>query len=228
LGLLGINIDFAPVFDLFDGSAGTAMGSRCASEDPLEAATAAGAFLSGLESTGVRGCLKHFPGLGGTAVDSHVAMPCIEDPIAIERNVAPFLAAASPGRLVMVAHLQTPFSGGLPASLHRGHVAENRWGMRGRWIPDDMEMGGCMAPDWRTRAKMAIEAGHMALLVCQTIDAVQQAADAAEVLDDSVALPAIEEFRSLRRELLPAPTRFDKESWESWAFDVAREASQFN
>jgi beta-N-acetylhexosaminidase len=152
-------------------------------------------------------------------------MPYIEDPLAIEKNVAPFLAASTPGRLIMVAHLQTPFSDGLPASLHRGHVAENRWGVRGRWIPDDMEMGGCGAPDWRTRTKMAIEAGHIALLVCQTIDAVQQAAEAAEALDDSIALPAIEAFRSLRKDLLPTPSSFDGESWKSWTAEVAREAS---
>jgi len=226
LGLLGINVDFAPVFDLFDASKGSAMGSRCASEDPAETATAATAFLDGLESTGVRGCLKHFPGLGGTMVDSHLAMPCIEDPLAIEKNVAPFLAAARPGRLIMVAHLQTPFSDGLPASLHRGHVAENRWGARGRWIPDDMEMGGCVAPDWHTRARMAMEAGHMALLVCQTIEAVQQAAEALEALDYSLALPAIEEFRSLRRELPPAPKRFDQEAWDEWAAELSAARGQ--
>jgi len=225
LSLLGINVDFAPVFDLFDASKSSAMGSRCASEDPTETATAATAFLDGLESTGVRGCLKHFPGLGGTMVDSHLAMPSIEDPLTIEKNVAPFLAAAKPGRLIMVAHLQTPFSDGLPASLHRGHAAENRWGVRGRWIPDDMEMGGCVAPDWRTRAQMAMEAGHIALLVCQTIQAVQQAADALDALDDSLALPALEEFRSLRTELAPLPARFDQEAWDEWtaALNEARD-----
>jgi len=221
LSLLGINVDFAPVFDLFDASKGSAMGSRCASEDPAETATAATAFLDGLESTGVRGCLKHFPGLGGTVVDSHLAMPCIDDPLAIEKNVAPFLAAAKPGRLIMVAHLQTPASDGLPASLHRGHVAENKWDACGRWIPDDMEMGGCVAPDWHTRAKLAIGAGHMALLVCQSIEAVQQAAEALDALDDSLALPAIEEFMSLRGELLPPPARFDQKAWDEWIAELS-------
>src|SRR5450631_4377425 len=61
LRLLGFNVDFAPVLDLWDGHPQASIGDRAASETPSEAAAAAGAFLHGLESTGVRGCLKHFP-----------------------------------------------------------------------------------------------------------------------------------------------------------------------
>jgi beta-N-acetylhexosaminidase len=226
LSLLGISVNFAPVLDLFDGREDTGLGSRCASEDPAEASLAAGAFLSGLESAGVRGCLKHFPGLGGTQVDSHQAMPSIDDPSVITKNIAPFLRLADPDRLTMVAHLQTPESNGLPASLHRGHVAENPWGVRARWIPDDMEMGGCQAPDWQTRSKLALEAGHIALLVCQTPEVVQQAAEAAETLDDSLALPAIEAFRSLRKTLLPIPDHFDSASWQTWICEIKQQSEK--
>ena len=62
LRMLGFNVDFAPVLDLWDGHPGAGIGDRAASEVSLEAAAAAGAFLHGLESAGVRGCLKHFPG----------------------------------------------------------------------------------------------------------------------------------------------------------------------
>ena len=228
LSMLGISVDFAPVLDLFDGRADTGLGNRCASPDPFEAAIAAGAFLDGLESTGVRGCLKHFPGLGGTRVDSHLAMPSIEDPAIIDKNVLPFARLANPDRLIMVAHLQTPDSGGLPASLHRGSVADNPWGVVGRWIPDDLEMGGCQAPDWGTRARLAIEAGHQALLVCQSPQAVKEAAEAAEALDGSWTGPAIEAFRSLRTSLKPMPAAFDSEAWRAWVGEVKRQAGQKN
>jgi len=225
---LGISVNFAPVFDLFDGREDTGLGYRCASEDPEEVCYAAGAFLNGLESAGVRGCLKHFPGLGGTLVDSHSTMPFIDDPLVIAKNVKPFLRFANPDRLIMVAHLQTTETNGLPASLHRGHVLENRWGIKARWIPDDMEMGGCQASDWRERVKLAIEAGHIALLVCQSQEAVQRAAEAAELLDDSLAQPAIEAFRSLRRTLKPMPDAFDKASWDAWVCEVRRQAETIN
>nr|AGS53478.1 beta-hexosaminidase [uncultured bacterium contig00038] len=226
LTLLGISVDFAPVLDLYDGREETGLGSRCASEDPEETAAAAGAFLDGIESTGVRGCLKHFPGLCGTDIDSHIAMPSISDPATIAKNVIPFLRLANSDRLIMVAHLQTPTSEGIPASLHRSYVAENRWGISGRWIPDDMEMGGCQASDWNTRVAQAIKAGHQALLVCQTPEAVKQAADAAKALDDSMAGSAIEAFRSLRKTLKPMPKSFDKTSWMAWLDEVQRQSEK--
>jgi beta-N-acetylhexosaminidase len=224
LSLLGISVDFAPVLDLFDGREDTGLGDRCASADIEETCLAAGAFLNGLESTGVKGCLKHFPGLGGTQVDSHLVMPSIDNISVIEKNLGPFLRLAHPDRLIMVAHLQTPYSNGLPASLCRSHVAGNPWGVSGRWIPDDMEMGGCQAADWQTRARLALEAGHMALLVCQSIEVVQQASDAVESLDGSLIEPAIEAFRSLRETLKPMPEGFDIASWKSWVCEVNQQS----
>jgi beta-N-acetylhexosaminidase len=226
LGMLGISVNFAPVLDLFDGREDTGLGDRCASNDTEDVCLAAQAFLDGLESTGVRGCLKHFPGLGGTQVDSHHAMPSIMDPAVIAKNLAPFRRLARPESLVMVAHLQTPETAGLPASLHRGHVAENPWGIKARWIPDDLEMGGCVAPDWQARARLALEAGHIALLVCQTQDAVGQAADAAEALDDGLASKALESFRSFRRSLRPVPDAFDGEAWRAWICEVRQQSEK--
>jgi beta-N-acetylhexosaminidase len=228
LSILGVSVNFAPVLDLFDGREDTGLGSRCASKDPAEVCLAAEAFLNGLESAGVRGCLKHFPGLGGTRVDSHHAMPSIDDPSLITKNAEPFLRLADPDRLIMVAHLQTPESNNLPASLHRGCVAENPWGIKARWIPDDMEMGGCQAPDWRTRARLALEAGHIALLVCQSREIVQQASEAAETLDDALVLPAIEAFRSLRKTLRPMPAHFDSPSWKFWIGEINQQAEKFS
>jgi beta-N-acetylhexosaminidase len=226
LGLLGISVDFAPVLDLFDGREDTGLGSRCASEDPEDVCLASGSFLDGLESTGVRGCLKHFPGLGGTQVDSHLSMPSIDDPSVIAKNVVPFLRLARPGRMVMVAHLQTPQSCGLPASLHRGHVAENAWGVTAEWLPDDMEMGGCAAPDWKTRARLALDAGHLALLVCQTPEAVRQASEAADALDDSTVSEALKAFRSLRKSLRRMPETFCMASWDTWIGDVRQQSKK--
>jgi beta-N-acetylhexosaminidase len=226
LGLLGISVDFAPVLDLFDGREDTGLGDRCASNDPEDVCIAAGSFLDGLESTGVRGCLKHFPGLGGTEVDSHLSMPSIEDTYVKEKNAAPFLRLSRPDRLVMVAHLRTPGSCGLPASLHRGHVAGNAWGMAARWIPDDLEMGGCVAPDWKARARLALEAGHLALLVCQTPEAVRQASEAAEALGDELAFSALGSFRSLRQSLRPMPEAFDRASWEAWVSEVRQQSEK--
>jgi beta-N-acetylhexosaminidase len=218
LALLGFNVDFAPVADLW--APGAAMGDRCASEDPMAAARAAGAFLAGLESAGIRGCLKHFPGLGGTALDSHLGLPELADPAAIERNARPFRMLAQADRLVMVAHLLLPGSGGLPASLCRSMVADNPWGIQARWLPDDLEMGGCQDWDWPDRARLCLEAGHLALLVCQTPDGVKACAQAAALLPEALWRPALERFLALRRRLPGVAAPFSQAAWDAWAREV--------
>jgi beta-N-acetylhexosaminidase len=191
------------------------MGDRCASEDPLEAARAAGAFLAGLEGAGVRGCLKHFPGLGGTALDSHLGLP--ERAGAMEPGLRPFRMLAHADRLVMVAHLLLPGGAGLPASLCRPVVADNPWGVQARWLPDDLEMGGCRDWDWPERVRLCLEAGHQALLVCQTPAGVEACARAAEQLPESLWRPALGRFLALRRNLPAGPPRFDPDAWDAWA-----------
>lgn len=226
LRLLGINVDFAPVADLWDGHPGTGMGDRCVSVDPAEVAVAAGAFLHGLESTGVKGCLKHYPGLGGTRVDSHKSLPELADPDQIARNLKPFVALAHPDRLAMVAHLKTPATEGLPASLHRASVAGNRFGVQARWIPDDLEMGGCADWSWEARVRLCLEAGHQALLVCQTPAGIRACAEALESLSEPLWAPARKAFRTLRRNLAPPDfSAFDAAAWRLWLEEVRQAAS---
>ena len=225
LRLLGFSVDFAPVADLFDGHAGTGLGLRAASSRPEEAAEAAGAFLAGLESAGIRGCLKHFPGLGGTRVDSHAALPELKDMEQISKNLRPFRSLAHRDRLVMVAHLRLPGSGGRPASLHRGFVSANPWGIRGRWIPDDLEMGGCSETSWDERVRLCLEAGHQALLVCQTPEGIQACAEAAVRMPEALVEPAVARFHTLRQALRqPERIKFDRRAWDLWLETVRREA----
>ncbi|MBI1752885.1 MAG: glycoside hydrolase family 3 protein [Acidobacteria bacterium] len=215
LRLLGFNVDFAPVLDLWDGHAGTGIGDRAASEHPLEAAAAAGAFLHGLESIGVRGCLKHFPGLGGTTLDSHQGLPALSDAAQVDRNAEAFVPLAHADRLMMVAHLRTPASGPLPASLHRGSVADNPWRLQGRFLPDDLEMGGCADWTWSDRVRLALEAGHQWLLVCQSPEGWAACADAAARLPEPAWASALQASQTMRRNL-PASLPFDPRSWKDW------------
>jgi beta-N-acetylhexosaminidase len=115
----------------------------------------------------------------------------------------------------MVAHLRTPASGGLPASLHRGSVRDNPWGVQGRFLPDDLEMGGCAEWSWDDRVKLSLEAGHQWLLVCQTPQGWSACAEAAGRLPEALWAPALEASRSLRRHL-PAPLPFDGAAWQDW------------
>ena len=222
LALLGFNTDLAPVTDLLDADRGGAMGERCASSDPVQAALAAGAFLHGLEGAGIRGCLKHFPGLGGTRVDSHLELPERKEAEGMAPHLIPFRMLAHADRLVMVAHLKTPFSGGLPASLHPEHALRNPWGVAGRWVTDDLEMGAVSDWPWGERVRLAVEAGHEALLVCQTRAAVEAADEALQ------SLPGAGVFRTPSRPLLVRGTResrFDAVAWALWVDEVRAAAA---
>lgn len=226
LRLLGFNIDFAPLVDLYDGIPGTGLGERRASEDPTEAAAAAEAFLRGLESEQVLGCLKHFPGLGGTRVDSHKSLPELLDPAVVERGVEPFRNLAHAGRLVMVAHVRTPWSEGRPASLHRSHVAGNPWGIEGAWVTDDLEMGGCGGWPWPERTRLAIEAGHLALLVCQTPEALAQAVAALRTIPAATLEAAVQAGRRYRSRLaVHCAMPFDPTAWDDWLRRVRQAAN---
>lgn len=215
LRLLGFNVDFAPVLDLWDGHPAAGIGDRAASERPAEAAAAAGAFLHGLEATGVRGCLKHFPGLGGTTLDSHQGLPALLDPVQVAHNASAFVPLAHPDRLVMVAHLRIPASDPLPASLHRGSVADNPWGVQGRFLPDDLEMGGCADWSWEQRVRLSLEAGHQWLLVCQTPEGWTACAEATRALPEPLWAPALDATLAMRRHLPPAPP-FHSQAWLAW------------
>lgn len=112
---LGFNINFAPVLDLKGGNEENGLRARTFGETPVEVSRLAGAYLDGLQAHGVVGCGKHFPGLGGSVVDSHRRLPVIThawDEL-LQRDLVPFmdLMFHRPGeRLhsVMVSHAAFP------------------------------------------------------------------------------------------------------------------------
>src|SRR5713226_10087680 len=75
LKALGINMNLAPVVDVNNNPANPVIGVRSFGEDPQQVARLAGAEIRGYQSAGVATCIKHFPGHGDTATDSHLAMP---------------------------------------------------------------------------------------------------------------------------------------------------------
>jgi beta-N-acetylhexosaminidase len=171
LRLLGFNLNFAPVLDLSGDNKDNGLRGRTFGESAASVSRLAGAYLDGLQEGHIVGCGKHFPGLGGSTVDSHRRLPIVThswDEI-FERDLVPFmdLMFHRPGeRLhsVMVSHaafpevsefLQVWFrrTGQLPplASLHQlpATISSNvvmrllRQALKfdGLVISDDMEMG---------------------------------------------------------------------------------------
>ncbi len=104
---MGMNVNFAPVLDLALAPQSTVIGTRSFGRDPARVIATAGAFTRGLHRGGIVATPKHFPGHGGTSVDSHLALPVIDGSLQrlATRDLAPFRAILPQCRAVMSAHI---------------------------------------------------------------------------------------------------------------------------
>jgi beta-N-acetylhexosaminidase len=189
LHALGFNVDFAPVVDLCTERATNGIGDRSFGTDPERTALLAGAFLEGLQSAGVAGCLKHFPGLGSTVVDSHRQLPTdTRGLLELERrDLLPFRRLAADAACVMISHGAYPAvdaEAQRPATLSPVIVTDllrNSLDYRGLIVTDDLEMGAVAPLDTDGAAAVrAIEAGCDLLLYCADLGCAERAVAALE------------------------------------------------
>jgi len=142
LSELGFDVDFAPVVDLGPAEPGTGLEERTYSEDPEVVSECARAFLEGLSEKGIAGCLKHFPGLGGSKVDSHKKLPVITGaPPEREGHLLPYREVEA--EFVMVAHASYEFLGDPAPSTITPETYKllRDIGFRGKIVTDDLKMG---------------------------------------------------------------------------------------
>lgn len=145
LGLadLGFNVDFAPVLDVDTNPANPIIGDRAFSGDPERVAVCGVAFLEGLESAGVLGCGKHYPGHGDASVDSHLDLPVLDVPsdLLISRERVPFAAAIRAGlAMMMTAHCLYP-------AVDPDRVATLSPVFLGDRLRRDLGFAGCIVTD---------------------------------------------------------------------------------
>lgn len=109
---LGININFSPALDVNSNPANPVIGVRAFGDDPQQVAALGIALARSLQQGGVAATLKHFPGHGDTATDSHTGLPQVNHVRAVAETIdlEPFRQAIQAGsaRLVMTAHIQYP------------------------------------------------------------------------------------------------------------------------
>ena len=111
LSALSINVDFAPVLDVNNNPANPVIGVRSFSDDPEVVCRYGVRFLEGIRDTGTITALKHFPGHGDVATDSHTGFPILNKTYEElkECELIPFQAAIDAGAdMVMTAHIQYP------------------------------------------------------------------------------------------------------------------------
>ncbi len=191
---LGFNMDFAPVVDVIDDErAGQSNGllSREFGRSHEDVVDLAGAFLTSLQSGGIIGCLKHFPGLGASKVDSHEELPqvLIDEDEFTNVDLFPYRELLNRGDIhaIMVAHvafpglnLQEKDENGklLPSSLSKNFIStllRGRLGYDGLVITDDLEMGAIVRNYGIGEVcKKAVNAGVDMLAICADADRIRE------------------------------------------------------
>lgn len=170
LAAVGVDLDLAPVLDLDDGPATGVVGDRSFSADPQDAAAYGLAYARGLADAGVTSAVKHFPGHGRSAVDSHRESSLVEAGLAelAATDLVPFQAAVDAGApVVMLNHLQyAALDPDLPASLSpRAYALLRDMGFEGVAMTDSVGMGAVnLRWDFPDAAVQAVSAGADAVL----------------------------------------------------------------
>lgn len=166
----GLDISFAPVLDVESGVS-SVIGDRSFSSDPAHVALLGHGLIQGLHEAGMAAVGKHFPGHGGVAADSHVALP-VDDRSLEEikqRDLVPFAQLASQLDGIMPAHIIYSAFDARPAGFSPNWLGMLResLGFKGCIFSDDLSMAGAHeAGDPQARANAALMAGCDMLLVC--------------------------------------------------------------
>ena len=201
----GLNMDFAPVMDIWSNPDNTVIGERAFGSDAGTVTGAANETALGILGGGVIPVAKHFPGHGDTDTDSHVGLPVVDKTREelLEMELLPFQAAIDAGApAVMVGHiLMTQIDPDKPATLSSEVVTgllREELGFDGVVFTDDLTMGAITQNyGLGEAAVLAVEAGCDVLLVCHEagsvdevyaalLDAVDTGRITADRLDQSV------------------------------------------
>jgi beta-N-acetylhexosaminidase len=184
---LGFNLNFAPCVDVNNNPLNPVIGVRSFGERVDDVVRFSRATAAGLRAAGIIPCAKHFPGHGDTALDSHLALPTVDQPRDRLDGVelAPYRALIEDGlEMIMTAHILYPAldSSGLPATLSGAilnHLLRGELGFAGVVITDSMAMKAVADHFGVGRAAvMAVRAGADIVLACGTPAAQEETVEA--------------------------------------------------
>ena len=148
---LGIHLNYAPVVDVNNNKNNPVINFRSFGEDKEKVVRKSWMYLSGMQSQGVWGCLKHFPGHGDTDVDSHLALPIIRKnkEQLLDLELYPYKKLfANEVNMVMISPLNVPALDNETNSIALiskpiiTNLLKNEMGYKGLVITDGMEMEG--------------------------------------------------------------------------------------
>lgn len=216
---VGMNVNLAPVLDVFD-TPGNFIDrtQRSYSDNPFAVAALGSAFIAAQQSTGVAATAKHFPGLGAAPAGQNTDLDPVTLPVSVSRlrsvDEVPYPAAVVAGvKLVMLSWAIYPaLDADRPAGMSptivnqelRGHN-----GFRGVTITDALEAGSLSSFGSTGQRAVAAASAGLDLILCsardtnQGRDATTALADAytSGQLDPAAFTKAVDRTTALRAEL---------------------------
>lgn len=204
---LGINTTLMPVVDINNNPNNTVIGIRSYSDSASIVGKYAAQTIKGLSEYNVISCVKHFPGHGDTATDSHYGLPIVKKTKKqlLANELKPYKTAIKNGvDMVMTAHIlypkvekdkvkssKTGKKESLPATMSDAFVKKilkKEFGFKGIVCTDGMHMQG-VTDYWNESqaAINAIKAGVDMLCMPVTIRSKDDIKNLDKVLDKIVA-----------------------------------------
>lgn len=215
LRAVDVDLSFAPVADLARGN--RAIGERAFDADPLIVSELVQAYVRGMRSAGMAATLKHFPGHGSVAEDTHFDLAVDPRPLHELRDtdLVPFADGIVAGaEAVMLAHVAYPAIDDVPAGFSRRWIADilrDELGFAGIVVGDDIGMAATEAfGGIGERIDAHLRAGCDLVLACNP-------SIVPEALALSAGVPALEAARLERLIGAIAPT------WQALADDPRRD-----
>ena len=166
----GIDVNFAPVVDLNEGSS-MIIGDRSFSSNSDDVIKFAENYIEGMHQAGMKATAKHFPGHGGVVEDSHMVLP--EDKRSLEElmlsDIKPYLKLSEKIDAVMCAHvLFSSIDINIPSysNFWLNKFLREQLKYKGIVFSDDLSMVGAGDYECKYRAQKSIEAGCDMILIC--------------------------------------------------------------
>jgi beta-N-acetylhexosaminidase len=172
LGECGVTVDCWPLLDVRHPGAHDIIGDRALGSEPMQVAALGRAVLEGLAAGGIVGVVKHIPGHGRAACDSHFELPVVTaNAEELEADLEPFRTLRS-APMAMAAHVvYAEWDPERCASLSPiviEEVVRNKIGFEGLLMSDDIGMQA-LSGSFADRARGVLEAGCDAALHCSGV-----------------------------------------------------------
>ncbi len=174
---IGVHWNFFPDADVNSNPANPIINTRSFGEDPKQVGDLVSAYIKGAHEGGMLTTVKHFPGHGDTATDSHLGVASVNGDHAHLESIElpPFRQAIAAGvDSVMVAHVTVPVLDSDPnhvATISPAVVSdllEKQLGFKGLVVTDALDMAGLthlFANNIGRAAVEAFKAGNDVLII---------------------------------------------------------------